>query len=374
MANLVVLAAALLALLGSVACQGYYPSPSPNPNPNPAPGPSSTCRDKMGWALFLGPLLCSLSPSSNSNPIPSPAPSGSTPTVGYYNKNGSCPSAEYIVRKIVADRVGTDKGLGSGLIRLFFHDCFVQGCDASVLLDDPTGANTTEKFGGPNANSLRESAFKLIDDAKAALEAACPGTVSCADIVAFAARDASDVLSNGTIRFDMPAGRYDGRVSLATEANTKLPGPGADIDTLKQSFGSQGLDANDLVTLSGAHSIGVARCRFISAPGMEPMFRGDLNSNCTKNGPDSRVNQDYATPNELDKQYYNNVIDKKVLFASDAALLNADDTRGEVAKFASNYGYWETEFGEAMKKMGSIGVKSSANGEIRKQCRRINTY
>jgi peroxidase len=61
-----------------------------------------------------------------------------------------------------------------------------QGCDASVLLDD-TGNFTGEKGAGPNAGSLR--GFGVIDTVKALLEALCPRTVSCADILAVAARD-----------------------------------------------------------------------------------------------------------------------------------------------------------------------------------------
>jgi peroxidase len=90
----------------------------------------------------------------------------------------------------------------------------------------------------------------VIDAAKTALEEACPDVVSCADIVAFAARDASFVLSNGKINFAMPTGRHDGRVSLASEANeTALPGPFTDIQTIKSMFASKGLNTKDMVTL-----------------------------------------------------------------------------------------------------------------------------
>lgn len=61
-----------------------------------------------------------------------------------------------------------------------------QGCDASVLLDD-TSSFTGEKSAGANVNSLR--GFEVIDDIKTKVEAACPGVVSCADILAISARD-----------------------------------------------------------------------------------------------------------------------------------------------------------------------------------------
>lgn len=60
-----------------------------------------------------------------------------------------------------------------------------QGCDASVLLDT-VGTTKSEKDTIPN---LTLSGFDVIDDVKAKVEQVCPGVVSCADILALAARD-----------------------------------------------------------------------------------------------------------------------------------------------------------------------------------------
>jgi len=62
----------------------------------------------------------------------------------------------------------------------------LQGCDASILLDD-NATFTGEKNALPNINSLR--GFEVIDDIKTNVEAACDATVSCADILALATRD-----------------------------------------------------------------------------------------------------------------------------------------------------------------------------------------
>lgn len=62
----------------------------------------------------------------------------------------------------------------------------MQGCEASILLDT-VGTNKSEKDAIPN---LTLAGFEAIDDIKAQVETACPGIVSCADILALAARDA----------------------------------------------------------------------------------------------------------------------------------------------------------------------------------------
>ena len=301
--------------------------------------------------------------------------------MGYYT--GKCPryvDVEAIVRKHVSQ---ADAGIKAGLIRLFFHDCFVQGCDASVLLD-PTAANPQpEKLGVPNFPSLR--GFEVIDAAKAELEAACPGTVSCADIVTFAARDASSLLSHGWVSFAMPAGRYDGNVSLASETLPNLPPPFAGLQQLERMFADKGLDAFDMVALSGAHSVGRSHCSSFNRdrlpPGaatsdMDPAFAAELRANCSSaDGADSTVAQDHETPDELDNQYYQNVLDRKVLFTSDAALTSKkDDMTSYLVRVYAMYPWlWQQKYAEAMVKMSSIEVKTAATGEIRRECRVVNS-
>lgn len=100
--------------------------------------------------------------------------------VGFYR--ATCPRAESIVQSAVQSAIRNNPAMAPGLLRMFFHDCFVNGCDASILLD----GSSSEKTAGPNS-LLR--GFEVIDAAKTQLETACPGVVSCADILALAARD-----------------------------------------------------------------------------------------------------------------------------------------------------------------------------------------
>jgi peroxidase len=107
--------------------------------------------------------------------------------------DASCPGAHAVVRRVIQDARVSDPRIPASLIRLHFHDCFVQGCDASLLLDDDLPAIRTEKTVPANNNSAR--GFPVVDDIKRALEQACPGVVSCADILAIAAEISVEIVS-----------------------------------------------------------------------------------------------------------------------------------------------------------------------------------
>ncbi|KAL6841903.1 hypothetical protein ACP4OV_028415 [Aristida adscensionis] len=321
-----------------------------------------------------GHLKCPSPPAPPPSP-PSPPPSAPWLSIGYYdnysNPKSYCSGVEDIVREAVYNATSKNRGIGAGLIRLHFHDCFVRGCDASVLLEStPTAtSNQTERAGPPNL-SLR--GLEVIQAAKAALEQKCPSKVSCADIIAFAARDATYFLSGNRTFFAVPAGRFDGRDSFANETG-QLPGPSSNITTLIRRFAAKGLNAGDMVALSGAHTVGQAHCsRSLSArfSNRTDEFARNITSQCSGGGSNTTVVQDYKTPNFLDNQYYKN-IDRFVLFASDAAL-NSTETIGQVKDYVSGARYWESDFAEAMVKMGFIEVKTSANGEIRTDCFKVN--
>ena len=105
--------------------------------------------------------------------------------VGFYSN--SCPGAESTVASVVRQSGSADPTILPALIRLQFHDCFVRGCDASVLIKGGAGGNNAEV---DNSKHQGLRGVEIIEGAKTQLEALCPGVVSCADIVVLAARDA----------------------------------------------------------------------------------------------------------------------------------------------------------------------------------------
>ncbi|XP_058752515.1 peroxidase E5-like [Vicia villosa] len=295
----------------------------------------------------------------------------------------TCPQLQSIVYQILFKVAQTDARMPASLIRLHFHDCFVQGCDASVLLNK-TDTVVTEQDAFPNINSLR--GIDVINQIKTAVESACPNKVSCADILTLSA-GISSVLTGGP-GWLVPLGRRDSLTANQTLANQNLPGPSFSLPQLKSAFANQGLTTLDLVSLSGAHTFGRSRCVLFSDrlynfsstgkpdPTLDPAYLKVLQKQCPQNGPGTnRVNFDPTTPDILDKNYYNNLQVKKGLLQSDQELFSTPgaDTIGIVNNFASNQNAFFQNFVNSMIKMGNIGVLTGKKGEIRKQCNFVNT-
>jgi peroxidase len=286
----------------------------------------------------------------------------------------TCPNALSTIKSVVDSAVETEARMGASLLRLQFHDCFVQGCDASVLLDD-TSSFTGEKTAGPNANSLR--GFDVIDTIKSQLEDLCPKVVSCADIVAVAARDS--VVKLGGPSWAVQLGRRDSITASLNSANTDLPGPDTDLSGLIDAFDNKGFTPKEMVALSGAHTIGQARCLFFrnrinNEDNIDPTFATSLQANCPTTGGDDNLSPlDTTTPNTFDNAYYQNLQNQKGLFHSDQELFNGGSTDSDVDEYSSDPSSFANDFANAMIKMGNLNpLIGTNNGQIRTNCRAIN--
>ncbi|XP_030538770.1 cationic peroxidase 1-like [Rhodamnia argentea] len=289
----------------------------------------------------------------------------------YYARR--CPKALETITAVVKSAVASEARMGASLLRLHFHDCFVNGCDASVLLDD-TANFTGEKTAFPNANSLR--GFDVIDTIKSKVEKLCPGIVSCADILAVVARDS--VVELGGWGWQVQLGRRDSTTASLSAANTNLPAPTLNLSGLITSFSNKGFTAQEMVALSGSHTIGQARCvtfraRLYNENDISSSFATSLKVSCPSSGGNNNLSSlDVTSPTSFDNAYFSNLVNQKGLLHSDQQLFSGGSTNAQVTAYSKNVGWFRNDFAKAMVKMGGLSPLTGSSGQIRTNCRRIN--
>ncbi|XP_022734001.1 cationic peroxidase 1-like [Durio zibethinus] len=285
----------------------------------------------------------------------------------------TCPKALATIKSEVKSAVSKEARMGASLLRLHFHDCFVNGCDASILLDD-TANIKGEKKAGPNKHSVR--GYKVIDNVKSRLERLCPGVVSCADIVAVAARDS--VVALGGPSWTVLLGRRDSTTASFKAANSNLPSPFLNLSGLIKAFSKKGFTAKEMVALSGSHTIGKARCvsfrpRIYSEKTIDSSFATSLKAKCPRRGGVNNLSPlDTRSPTLFDNAYFKNLKSHKGLLHSDQQLFSGGSTDSQVNAYSSNLGYFRTDFAKAMVKMGNLSPPTGKRGQIRKNCRKVN--
>ncbi|TVU31234.1 hypothetical protein EJB05_22914, partial [Eragrostis curvula] len=292
----------------------------------------------------------------------------------------TCPQLYDIVQHHVFSAMMGEMRMGASLLRLHFHDCFVNGCDGSILLDGEDG----EKFARPNQNSVR--GYEVIDAIKTDLESVCPEVVSCADIVALAA--SYGVLFSGGPYYDVLLGRRDGLVANQSGADNGLPSPFEPIDSIIQKFSDVGLNTTDVVVLSGAHTIGRARCVLYSNrlsnfsttdsvdPTLDATLAANLQSLCANGDGNETTALDVSSADVFDNNYYQNLLVEKGLLSSDQGLFSSPEgvasTKELVQVYSSDGEQFFCDFVWSMIKMGNISPLTGSAGEIRKNCRVAN--
>ncbi|KAK7277400.1 hypothetical protein RIF29_18551 [Crotalaria pallida] len=289
---------------------------------------------------------------------------GLSPT--FFDK--TCPQLETIVRNQLRKVFKQDNGQAPGLLRILFHDCFVQGCDGSILLD----GNPGERNQGANIG-IRTEALNTIDTLRALVHKECGPIVSCADITVLAARDA--VTLSGGPDFKVVLGRRDS-TKFSIDGTGNLPGPGGDTDFILARFGPRGFDATDVVALSGAHTFGRAHCSTafsrIVDPTMDQTLANNLKATCPTASSPNTVNLDARTPIRFDNQYYIDILNRQGVFNTDQDLVNSDKTKGIVNAFAKDQNLFFQKFANAIIKLSQLDVLTGNQGEIRAKCNAVN--
>ncbi|KVH97500.1 hypothetical protein Ccrd_000397 [Cynara cardunculus var. scolymus] len=252
--------------------------------------------------------------------------------------NTTCPNALKTIRTTIRTAVSRERRMAALLIRLHFHDCFVQGCDASILLND-----TTPNERGTLSNS-GVGGYEVIDAAKAAVERICPGVVSCADILAVAARDAS--VAVGGPSWKLRLGRRDSTTTNPTEADRDLPRGDQDLDSLIRNFANKGRIYSNTTNL-------------------DPGFGSTRRRNCPPAAPEGNTNLaplDLVTPNSFDNNYFRNLLRRRGLLISDQVLFNGGSSDNIVLEYVNNPSRFRSDFAAAMIKMGNIELLTGNNG------------
>ncbi|EOA12419.1 hypothetical protein CARUB_v10027970mg [Capsella rubella] len=299
----------------------------------------------------------------------------------FYGK--SCPNVEQIVRKVVQTKVKQTFVTIPATLRLFFHDCFVNGCDASVMIQS-TPTNKAEKD-HPDNQSLAGDGFDVVIKAKKALDAipSCRNKVSCADILTLATRDV--VVAAGGPSYKVELGRFDGLVSTAASVTGNLPGPNDKVTQLNKLFAKNKLTQEDMIALSAAHTLGFAHCGKVFNriynfnrthsvdPTLNKAYAKELQLACPKKvDPRIAINMDPTTPRKFDNLYFKNLQQGKGLFTSDQVLFTDARSRPTVNAWATNSVAFNKAFVTAMTKLGRVGVKTRRNGNIRRDCGAFN--
>ncbi|CAA7015614.1 unnamed protein product [Microthlaspi erraticum] len=300
----------------------------------------------------------------------------------YYEK--TCPKVEEIVRSSLSPMFVLDPTSPAALLRLMFHDCQVQGCDASILIE-PSGDQHQQFTELDSAKNFGIRKRELIGEIKTSLETECPKQVSCSDIIILAARDA--VALTGGPLIAVPLGRKD---SLSTPskhvADSELPPSTADVDSILSLFAGKAMTVEESVAIMGAHTLGVTHCNNVlsrfenenaTSANMDPRFQTFLRVVCPEFSPSSKTAEATFVPNDqtsviFDTAYYDDAIAGRGNLRIDSEIGADPRTRQFVEAFAADQDRFFNAFASAFVKLSSYKVLTGDNGVVRSVCDKVD--
>ncbi|GLJ14606.1 hypothetical protein SUGI_0236450 [Cryptomeria japonica] len=132
-----------------------------------------------------------------------------------------------------------------------------------------------------------------------------------------------------------------------------------------------------MVALSGAHTIGQAKCslfrtRIYNETNINAAFAAFRKASCpsSSGSGDSNLSPlDVGTPNSFDNNYCKILRTQRGLLHSDQVLFNGGSTDALVTTYSVNQFTFFRDFAAAMVNMGNMKPLTGSNGEIRKNCR-----
>lgn len=215
------------------------------------------------------------------------------------------------------------KSKAAGVLRLVFHDA------GTFEMDENSGGmngSILYELDRPENSGLKKS-IKILNKAKTEVDAVQP--VSWADVIAVAGAEAVLVCGGPTI--PVLIGRLD---SMKPDPEGKLPEESLDASGLKQCFQRKGITTQELVALSGAHTLG---------------------------------SKGFGNPLVFDNSYYKILLEKPwtssagmasmIGLPSDRALVEDDECLRWIRDYAENQNMFFEDFKNAYIKLVNSGAK-----------------
>ena len=160
----------------------------------------------------------------------------------------------------------------------------------------------------------------------------------------------------GGSSYDVLLGRRDATTASRDAANANIPAPFLDLPDLIANFKSHGLGLEDLVVLSGAHTLGFSRCVvyrnriYNETSTIDGDFAASIRAVCPPSGDDDSLSPLDESPASFDTAYYQDLVERKGLLHSDQQLFKGDGSLADelVQKFSENSDAFWAAFGVAM--------------------------
>jgi len=174
-------------------------------------------------------------------------------------------------------------------------------------------------------------------------------------------------------------GRRDSTTASQSAANSQIPAPFSSLSTLVSMFSANGLTARDMTALSGGHTIGQARCstfrtHIYNETNIDPKFASQRRRTCPSTGGDGNLAPlDILSPNRFGNEYYKDLVARRGLLHSDQELFNNGTQDALVRQYSVNPSLFATDFAAAMVKMGNISPLTGTSGQVRLNCRKVNS-
>ena len=90
-------------------------------------------------------------------------------------------------------------------------------------------------------------------------------------------------------------------------------------------------------------------------------------------GDDAAAPLDAATPSEFDNGYYRNLVAGAGLLHSDQELFNNGPLDALVRLYSANGAAFSSDFAASMVRLGNVGPLTGSAGEVRLDCRKVNS-